>query len=86
MVSTIENRGFLLFMAGSRNPETRKNVLNKYFPQIIIYNLFVRVYSFGCMVTIIIINLHEIELVYRVWLQEVGRRVGSHRLLLVFYK
>ena len=44
-----------------------------------------RVYSFGCMVTIIIINLHEIELVYRVWLQEVGRRVVSHRLLLVFY-
>ena len=50
------------------------------------YNLLVRVYSFGCMVTIIIINLHEIELVYRVWLQEVGRRVVSHRLLLVFYK
>ena len=38
------------------------------------------------MVTIIIINLHEIELVYRVWLQEVRRRVVSHRLLLVFYK
>ena len=86
MVSTIENRGFLLFMAGSRNPETRKTFKQIFSTNNNIYNLLVRVYSFGCMVTIIIINLHEIELVYRVWLQEVGRRVVSHRLLLVFYK
>ena len=27
-------------------------------------------------------NLHEIEFVYRIWLQEVGRRVVTNRLLL----
>ena len=27
-------------------------------------------------------NLHEIEFVYRIWLQEMGRRVVTNRLLL----